>query len=333
MLMRNLLKLTCISLALCGELAMAQTNIRVASTARPGSILMNYVDEMVSKVNMNSNGAVKAERLFIQSEQEMTSQLVRGRIEMANVSYTGISALVPEAALLNMPFLWKSDEERDYVTDNHALPILKRTFEAKGLYIVGLVEIGWADVFCKTACLTPADVKGMKVRVAPAVTSKLFWSSVGANGVQMPVSELFPGLQSGLVDGGDLPFTYYVTTPAAQSAPHYVMTRHLHQAYTLVINKASWDKLSSDHQKLLLNARPDLARTRKEIAESEKPQMAAFRAKGGFVHELSAAQRDVWAKLVEPHQQKLVDEIGGQSGALWAAIQKGKQEFSARGGK
>ena len=61
--------------------------------------------------------------------------------------------------------------------------------------------------------------------------------------------------------------------------------------------------------------------------------MAAFRAKGGFVHELSAAQRDVWAKLVEPHQQKLVDEIGGQSGALWAAIQKGKQEFSARGGK
>jgi len=40
-----------------------------------------------------------------------------------------------------------------------------------------------------------------------------------------------------------------------------------------------------------------------------------------------------WAKLVEPHQQKLVEEIGGQSAELWAAIQKGKQEYAAKGGK
>ena len=42
----------------------------------------------------------------------------------------------------------------------------------------------------------------------------------GGNGVQMPLTEFWPGLQSGLVVGGDLPFLFYVTTPAAQSAAH-----------------------------------------------------------------------------------------------------------------
>jgi TRAP-type transport system periplasmic protein len=68
--------------------------------------------------------------------------------------------------------------------------------------ILGLGEVGWNDVVCKKACLTPDAVKGMKVRVAPSPASKMFWTSLGANGVQMPLSELFPALQSGLVDGG-----------------------------------------------------------------------------------------------------------------------------------
>ena len=51
------------------------------------------------------------------------------------------------------------------------------------------------------------------------------------------------------------------------------------------------------------------------------------------MHELTPAQRAEWAKLVEPHQEKLVTDIGGQSAELWAAIQKGKQEYAKTGGK
>jgi TRAP-type C4-dicarboxylate transport system substrate-binding protein len=232
-----------------------------------------------------------------------------------------------------MPYLWKSDGERDFVTDNHALPVMKKIYEAKGLVIVGLGDVGWNDVVCKKACLSPADVKGMKVRVSPAPSSKMFWGALGVNGVQLPLSELFPALQSGLVEGADLPFLYYLTTPAAQSAPHYVMTRHLHHGSTFVVSKAVWDKLTPDQQKVVAAARPDAARMRKEVADTEKPKMAEFKTKGGFVHELTPAQRAEWAKLVEPHQQKLVEEIGGQSAELWAAIQKGKQEYAAKGGK
>jgi TRAP-type C4-dicarboxylate transport system substrate-binding protein len=333
MQMRKLLMLVGASVALTSGIAQAQTAIKLASAAQPGSVLIGYVDETVDKINKGSNGTLKAERLFIGSEQEIITQVARGRLEMGSVSYTGASVLIPESALLNMPYLWKNDGERDFVTDKFALPVLKKIYESKGLVIMGLGEVGWNDVVCKKACLTPADVKSMKVRVSPAPSSKMFWGSLNANGVQLPLSELFPALQSGLVEGADLPFLYYITTPAAQSAPHYVLTRHLHHGSTFVINKGVWDKLTPEQQKVVSNSEPDIMRMRKEVSESEKPKMAEFKAKGGFVHELTPAQRAEWAKLVEPNQQKLVDEIGGQSAELWAAIQKGKQEYAKSGGK
>ncbi|MBL8349081.1 MAG: TRAP transporter substrate-binding protein [Burkholderiaceae bacterium] len=313
--------------------ALAQKAWKIGSAAQPGTVLVGFVDEVAQKVTADSKGEIKTERLFVGSEQELVQQVVRGRLEMASVSYTGASVLIPEASLLNMPYLWVSSAERDHVTDKHALPVMKKIYEAKGLVILGLGEVGWNDVVCKTACLTPASVKGMKVRVSPSSASKMFWSSVGANGVQMPLSELFPALQSGLVDAADLPFPYYVTTPAAQSAPHYVLTQHLHHGSTVVVNKAVWDGLSPELRKVVAGSAPDVARLRKAVDDELRPKMDEFKKKGGFVHELTPAQRAEWRKLVEPHQEALVKEIGGAAPELWAAIQKGKKEYAASGGK
>jgi TRAP-type C4-dicarboxylate transport system substrate-binding protein len=321
------------ALAISHAPAFAQANWKLASAAQPGSPLIGFVEEAASKITAGSKGALKVERLFIGSEQEIVQQIVRGRLEMVSVSLAGTAPVIPEAGLMTTPYLWRSDAERDFVTDNYALPVLKKIYEAKGLVIVGLGEVGWNDTVCKKPCLSPADVKGMKVRVGPATSSKIFWNSLQANGVQMPLSELFPALQSGLVDAADLPFPYYVTTPAAQTAPHYVTTRHLHHASHMLVSKRVWDGLSAEQKALVQASVPDVARQRKEVDASVKPKMDEFKAKGGQVHELTPAQRAEWSKLVIPNQEQMVKEAGGSAPELWAAIQKGKQEFAARGGK
>jgi hypothetical protein len=111
------------------------------------------------------------------------------------------------------------------------------------------------------------------------------------------------------------------------------MTRHLHHGSTLMVNKRLWDGLTADQKKLVEASAVPAARQRTEVANDEKPKMAEFIKKGGFVHELTAEQRAEWAKLVEPNQEGMVKEIGGMANELWAAIKKGKQEFAAKGGK
>ena len=320
-------------LALAQTPVQGQQNWKVASAAQPGSPLVGFVDEIVAKITSGSKGAITADRLFVGSEQEIAQQVVRGRIEVAGISMAGIAPTVPEAGLLTTPYLWVNSAERDFVTDNYALPVLKKIYEAKGVVLLGVSEVGWNDVVCKKACLSPADFKGMKVRVGPATSSKIFWTSLGVNGVQMPLSELYPALQSGLVEAADLPFPYYVTTPAAQSAPHYVTTQHLHHPSAFVINKRVWDGLSAEQKAMVQAAVPDTARMRREVDASVKPKMEEFKAKGGFIHELTAAQRAEFSKLVIPNQEQMVKDAGGAAPELWAAIQKGKQEFKARGSK
>jgi TRAP-type C4-dicarboxylate transport system substrate-binding protein len=334
MTLRTMMKLAAaLGLMASCALAAAQSSWRIATLSQPGSVSANIVDDMADKITKGSGGAIKAERLYMTNEQEMVAQLMRGRLELGALSNIATTVVIPEMALLGMPYLWQSEAERDFVTDHYALPVMMRLFEAKGLVIVGLGDVGWTNVFCKKACLTPADVKGMKVRVSPSAASKVFWGSLDTNGVQLPFSELIPGLQNGLVEAGELPFTIYGNTPATQSAPHYVMTRHAHLGSTTVISKALWNKLTPEQQKLVVDARTPVARARKLVADDEAPRMEAFKAKGGFVHELSAEQRAAWAKLVEPNQARFVAEVSGPSSELWAALQKGKRDFAARSGK
>lgn len=311
----------------------AQQSWKLASAAQPGSPLLGFVEEVVANIGTNTKGAIKVERLFIGSEQEIAQQILRGRIEVAGISMAGFSPAVPEAGIMTTPYLWTSDAERDFVTDNYALPVLKKIYEAKGVILLGMSEVGWNDVVCKKPCLTPADFKGTKARVGPALSSKIFWQSMGVNGVQMPLSELFPALQSGLVETADLPFAYYVTTPAAQTTPHYVTTRHLHHPSGFIINKRIWDGLTAEQKAAVQAAVPPVARMRKDVDASIKPKMEEFKAKGGFIHDLTPAQRAEFVKLVLPNQEQMVKETGGQAAELWAAIQKGKAEFKARGGK
>ena len=303
---------------------------KIGTAAQPGSVLHDIVMKFVNDFNASSGPELKLEYLFIGNEQEMHQQVVRGRIQAGASSFAGGSITVPEGAVFNTPYLWKNDEERAWVTDNYGLPLAKKLYAEKGLELVLVSDVGWNDIICKTACLTPESVKGQKMRVSPSPASRIVFKQLGANGVQMPLTEFFPGLTSGLVSGGDLPFLYYVTTPAAQSAPHYVMTRHYHHPSTFIINKGLLDGLKPAMRDKMLKALPDANWARKQVADTEKPKMKEFVAKGGFVHELTDAQREAWAKVIRPGQAEMVQAIGGKAQSVFDALTEGKKVWAEK---
>jgi len=133
-----------------------------------------------------------------------------------------------------------------------------------------------------------------------------------------------------LVNGADLPFLFYVTTPAAQSAPLYVMTRHYHHPSTFIVNKALFDKMSPALRDKMLKALPEANFARKQVADTEGPRMAQFVAEGGFVHKLTDAQRDAWAKVIRPGQAEMVQAIGGQAQVVFDALSEGKKQWAQR---
>lgn len=313
-----------------GGTAAAQETWKLGTAAQPGSVLYDIVMKFINDFNAAAAGEAKIEYLLIGNEQEMHQQAVRGRIQMGASSFAGGAILVPEGTVFNTPYLWKNDAERAWVTDNHGLPVVKRMYAEKGLELVLVADVGWNDMVCKTACLTPESIKGQKMRVSPSPASRVVFKQLGANGVQMPLTEFWTGLQSGLVVGGDLPFLFYVTTPAAQSAPHYVVTRHYHHPSTFVVNKAAFDGMKPALREKLLKALPDANWARKQVADTEGPKMKEFVAKGGFVHQLTDAQREAWAKVIRPGQAEMVQAIGGKAQELYDALMAGKKVWAEK---
>lgn len=310
--------------------AHAQEVWKLGTAAQPGTVLYDIVMKFINDFNAVSGAELKMEFQHVGNEQEMHQQVVRGRLQAGASSFAGGAIIVPEGAVFQTPYLWKNNEERTWVTDNFGVPIAKRLFAEKGLELILVADVGWNDVICKTACLTPESIKGQKMRVSPSQASRITFKQLGANGVQMPLTEAWPGLQSGLVVGADLPFLFYVTTPAAQSAPHYVLTRHYHHDSTFIVNKALFDGMKPDLRAKLLKALPDVAWARKQVADTEGPKMKEFVAKGGFVHQLTDAQREAWAAVIRPGEAEMVQSIGGKAQDVMDALKKGKTAFAAR---
>jgi TRAP-type C4-dicarboxylate transport system substrate-binding protein len=150
---------------------------------------------------------------------------------------------------------------------------------------------------------------------------------LGANGVQLPLGEMFPGLEQGLVEGADLPFVYYVTTPAAKSAPNVTLTRHTHLFNGVFVNKAAWSKLGAAQQQSIRAAVPAYATLRGDVRASEGPLMQKFESEGGKVHRITDAQRKAWFDLVAPGQVAYVEKMGPAAVALYREIQAARRSL------
>lgn len=170
--------------------ASAQQQWKLGSLLQPPTFGATLDDEFVATIGKSTGGKLSVERQFVGNEQEMVQQVVRGRLQMGATSAFGAGVAVPDATVVSLPYVWSSDAERRYVTDKFVFPVMRKLFAEKGLELLAINEAGYNGVFCKMPCAEPASLKGAKVRVSPAVASKVFWQSLGVNGVSLPISEL-----------------------------------------------------------------------------------------------------------------------------------------------
>lgn len=302
---------------------------KLGSPVRPPNIMAQFIETIGDGTREGTNGEINIELSHNFNEQAVVDQLIRGRLQMAYVSAIGLSVAVPEMKLLSAPYIWDSTEQRNWVTDERLQPLLSEILEDKGLSLVRFGEAGWGNVYCKFDCSDPDSIAGMKSRVSPNDASKLFWDQMGTNGVQLPLTETWPALQSGVVDMGDLTFSFYLITPASEVAPHYVFTQHIHTPALFVANKELWEGLSEETRQIIRDAAPETQEMRDIIIANEEVVAKEFTAKGGNVYYLTDEQRDAWRAKVVPALPGFVEKLGGRAKELFEAIEAGKKEFAA----
>jgi TRAP-type C4-dicarboxylate transport system substrate-binding protein len=326
--LRYLTAATALTLPLTGA-AFAQTvELRYATSAPPKTVWEMQVVRFQKQVEDASKGTLKINAFLnsqLGSEQDTVQQVARGRIDSGGYSVTAGSLLVPELSLLSIPFLFKDQKEQDCVYDNHLTKLTQDMFLKKGVVMLSWSEVGVADIIGKKAYVSPDDLKGLKARSAPNKVAGFMWSQFGANPNPLPVTEWNSAFQTGLIDVADSAPTFYFFSGLSKLAPVVTMTQHQDQGGVVLVNKESFDKLSTEHKAVLMGTSTTTpgAQLRAEVRGFEAKIREMHKQAGGTIVELTPEQRAVWRKGIEAAWPKMVEAVGGEAGAYWKAIQAG----------
>ena len=263
--------------------ASAQTVLKAADVHPVGYPNVVAVENLGKKLEAATNGKYKIQMFpggVLGSEKEMIEQAQIGAINIARISLGPMGPLVPEVNVFNMPFVFRDEAHMRAVIDG---PIGKELLDKITSSPARLVALGWMDsgsrsLYTKKEVKSPADLKGLKIRVMGNPLFVDMMNAMGGNGITMGHNDTFSALQTGVVDGAENnPPTLFTANHYTAGPKFYAQTTHLIIPEIFVMSKVTWDKMGKDEQGLMMK----------------------------FAREAQMEQRGLWDKSVAEYTGKL----------------------------
>ena len=305
--------------------------LRYTSGAPPkGNPWVTQIERFAKDVDEESKSDLKIQPFFgsvLGSEQDTVQQVARGRIDMGGFS-TGASALiVPEMALLIMPFYFRNTAELDCVLDNHMTKAVGDLFDKKGVKFLGWTEVGSIELYGKKAFMSPKDLNGVKAASYANKAQSLFYTTLGASPTPLGLPEWIPAFQTGMSEVVLTAITSALPMGLTKVAPVISRLGAYDAPGITLMNKAVFEKMPKAQQEALLraNARHPSSVYRTEIRGFEGVLYGMHEKVGGQIVVATQEQRDAWRKALEPVYPQVVKEVGNTADAFFAAMESGRK--------
>ncbi|MEG0937483.1 MAG: DctP family TRAP transporter solute-binding subunit [Comamonas sp.] len=317
---------TAAALAFASPMAMAQTKYKseyrmslVLGTAFPwGKGGELWADKVRERTQGRINIKLYPGTSLVQGDQTREfSALRQGVIDMAVGSTINWSPQVKSLNLFSMPFLFPNFKAVDAVVQGEVGQEIFKTLEKSGVVPLAWGENGYREISnSKHAIKTPADLKGMKIRV---VGSPLFldtFTALGANPTQMSWADAQPAMASGAVDGQENPIGVYMAAKLQSvGQKHLTMWGYMNDPLIFVVNKDVWASWTPADQAIVKQAALDAAKeeiaiARKGLVEADKPLLKDLAGLGVTVTTPNAAEREAFVKATRPVFDKWKSQIG-----------------------
>lgn len=305
--------------------------LRYSSGAPPkGNPWVTQIERFAKHVEEESKGELKIQPFFgsqLGSEQDTVQQVARGRIDMGGYAAGAAALIVPEVALLLMPFYFRNTAELDCVLDNHMTKLVSDLYEKKGVKFLGWTEVGSIEFFGKKPFIAPKDLNGAKAAIYANKTQSIFFSSLGASPAPLGLPEWIPAFQTGMADVVMTPITFALPSGLTKVAPMATRLGVYDAPALTLMNKGVFDKLPKPLQEALLRANTKVpsSQYRAEVRGFEGVLYGMHEKAGGQVTQGTQEQRDAWRKAVEPIYPQIVKETGGTSDAFFSAMEAGRK--------
>lgn len=284
-------------------------------------------------VEANTKGSVKVQ-IYPASQLgnaiTVLEGLKMGTIEMGVVHDGPISPVFKPFMVLAIPYLFDDQAMAWAVVDGpFGQNLAEEMRKATGMRMLALADNGIRHFTNNKRVITsPADMKGLKIRVMPGpIWSKLV-SSLGASPSPVPWPELPAALQQGVVDGQENGVTNILAASLYQNQKYISLDGHVYSWHAYLMNDRFFNSLTPSEQEVVKKGVEIAKIIHRGMTAAQDTNAPAILSSVGM--EVTALSPDQVAAFRKQAQPVVVEWVQGQIGDEWvkkifAAIEEYKK--------
>lgn len=211
--------------------------------------------EFANAVSKRTNGAVTV-TIFpnskLGSSQEMVEQTTFGALDLVIPTEPAIAKYANKFNMVGAPFAFKNYEATDKFFAGGFQNWVTPDLEKAGLKYIARWEYGFRTYTTSVRQINkPEDFKGLKIRTPPDFVNQETVKALGGMAQTIAFAELPMALKQGVVDGQENPIATIYSNKMWETQKYISMLNYTYNSTHLLMNKASFDKLSAAQQKVI----------------------------------------------------------------------------------
>ena len=284
-----------------------------------------FADTFSKKLTEVSRGSLTVRQFpsaALGQEPEMAQKIRAGDIDFALNATANTSTVVPQAGVFSLHYIFRDEahlaasmSDRT-INDSFKKMIAENTTGARSL---GLMTLGFRNMYSKLTVSHVKDIAGKKVRVQATKTEDAFFSAYKAVPIHMPFGQVYTSLQTGLVDIAENGFDIVLKNKHYEAAPVVSRTEHEANCNQLWMSQKTWDSLTDEQRGWVVeSAEYTRPLTIKKALELDAAAAQTLQKLGVKVH--TQVDKQSFMAVATPMQDAQAKELGPFAVQLLAQI-------------
>jgi TRAP-type transport system periplasmic protein len=257
--------------------------------------------------------------------EDILTLVENGDMTLGYQSSSYLTDRVPELGFVDLPFLFEHRDQARAAIDGELGRALSRSIEARIDYcILGYFENGFRQISNRLRTVrTPADLKGMRIRVLPSEVQARTFELLGAIPIRCDLTEAIAAIKAGTIDAQENPFANTVTYGVHKFHRFHTLTNHFYISRPIFLNRTQFHAWPRELQSAMRDAVAKAVAFQRELAIAEdREARAAIEAAGCEITALTPDEHGLFRHAVDPLLQEARLTYGAEMFEMVAAAKE-----------
>jgi TRAP-type C4-dicarboxylate transport system substrate-binding protein len=226
-----------------------------------------------------------------------------GVLTLGYQSSSYLTDRVPELGFVDLPFLFENGDRARAAIDGALGRRLVQAVEAKADYrVLGWYENGFRHISNRVRSVrTPADLKGIRIRVLPSKIQARTFELLGATPLIMDLTDAIRMIKASEIDAQENPLTNTVTYGVHKFHRFHTLSNHFYISRPIFLHRPTFEAWPADLQDAMQRAVSESVTLQRDLhVKEEEDAQRTIECEGCEIVELNAEQHNAFAAAVQP---------------------------------